>query len=90
MLRISLRNNMPWKESNEELRYIKEDGAYAQEEWLDINGFRYYFDFHGNAATGECVINAKRFFFETSGIYKGALMVSDPKEGLKKYYTEEE
>lgn len=42
-----------WNDTEEGWKYLMNDGQYATEQWLEIEGFLYYFDKQGIMVTGE-------------------------------------
>lgn len=68
-----------WHQDEKGWWYAKSTKAYARNQWLVINGCKYYFNNEGYAVTGLQEINGKRYFFEnTPGAPKEcALMTTD-------------
>ena len=49
--------------------YAKEDGTLAENEWLEIDGKKYYFDFNGVMVTGKFNVwngNTNDFYYANS------------------------
>lgn len=46
-------NQLGWEETEEGWKYKIDEKTYAEDEWLDVNGFLYHFDEKGIMATGQ-------------------------------------
>lgn len=59
------------EQSGDALRYLKDDGTYATEEWVTVGESNYYFDENGNSVAGWKRINKKWYYLEpATGIMK--------------------
>ena len=52
------------EQSGDALRYLKDDGTYATEEWVQVGEGNYYFDENGNSAAGWKRVNKKWYYLD--------------------------
>lgn len=49
-------------------KFKKADGAYISNDWLDLDGKKYYFDAEGKRVSGWQKINSGRYYFDIDGL----------------------
>lgn len=60
-----------WNDTDEGWKYLMDDGIYAADQWLEIEGFLYYFDDQGIMVTGQWEQEGQKFTcHDTKGYLK--------------------
>lgn len=67
------------EQSGDALRYLKDDGTYATEEWVQVGESYYYFDENGNSVAGWKRVDKKWYYLDpaTGQMKTGWLQTSD-------------
>lgn len=68
--------NTGWHKTEGRWWYADTSCTYLKHTWQAINHHWYYFDDDGYIVTGDQMIDGKRYYFETSGDFEGAQMVT--------------
>jgi len=70
--------------------YLKENGSYAESEWLKVNHHWYVFDNKGVMLTGWAHLDGQWFYLEESGDFEGACWHETEKKNgsLERWYVD--
>lgn len=57
-----------WLKDDEGNAFYEKDGVVLTDEWLDVDGSRYYVDMNGNRVSGFCDVNGSTYYFDQDGV----------------------